>query len=331
MASFKRNLKFGLTVESTYNTFVRPGANKGIAILEASVTPNQQWMEDMQANAIPEKKLTDVVAGVRSWTAKVRCKVPREGFGQLLKNLFGSIADAAIGAPFTGTKHTFSASSLTPASVSLLLMDDVGEWQLSGGVVKMAKFIWEINKPIYAEIDFIGGGFTYTTLGTAPTIPTTSGINPFYHFNDGWLITAAGVSYTPDKIELTIETNYADGLADSYEINTTGAASNARKQLERAGEPPISYRVSFHRLLQNTTQAAKFLAGTTGATSMESGNEAGTGATDYFIKMSMANCLVKNYQQEDSNGVLTETVEVEGYQSASTDNQFIYKDKQTVS
>lgn len=336
--TFRRNLKFGINIEATYNTYVAPAASDGIAILEGGFTPSRVWMEEMTAQSLPEKKLTDLVAGPNSFTARVTFKMPKEGLGQLLKNVYGSISDTAVGATFSGTRHTFSASNTTPTSISLLLSDDIQAVQLSGAAVKTLRLIGEIGEPIKAEVDFIGGTWTPVASGVGSmTVPTTvSTINPYWHTNAITTISAVGTTITPARWEFMVENTYAEGLAESYEIQTTTAANNARKQLERAGDFPIRYTLTLERLLQTTTALSAFTAGTTGVSSVELKETAGstdtsTGTNDYYAKINLTTSVIKEYTQTEASDLIKETLLIEGYQSASTDNSFVYKDKIAVS
>lgn len=335
---FGRNLVFGLKMETTYNTFVRPATLNGLVVMEGGISPNQEFMEEMSANSIAERKSTDVVPSVQNWTSTLKCKFPKEGFGQLLKNVYGSVTDTAVGASFSGTRHIFKSSNTTPTSVSLLYIMNNYEWNLAGGAVSSLKLGGEIGKPIMAEVNFLGGKFTAPTIGTSPTIPTTAAsTNPFYHFNDITNITVSDTVYTPFSWELNIENAYADGLADSYEIQSTTAAANSRKQLERAGEPPIKFTLSFKKLLQSNTQSAKFITGTSGASIIElkgatGATDTSTGVNDYYFKLDMVYSLIKSYELTKSGDLWVETTNLEGYfNTATSDNQMIYKDKQTVS
>jgi len=335
--TFGRNLKFGLNIESAYNTYVAPAASDGIAILEGGFTPARVWMEVMTAQSLPEKKITDLVAGPTNYVAHIRCKLPKEGFGQLLKNVYGTVADTAVSAPFGGTRHTFSASNTTPTSISLLISDDIQAYQLSGAAVKTLRLVGEIGQPVVAEIDFVGGSWVQAASGVGSmTVPTTaSTINPYWHTNAITTINAVGTAWTPSRWELVVECAYADGLAESYEISTTTAASNARKQLERAGDFPITYILTAERLLQATTQFIAFTAGTQGATSVElketgSTTDTSTGTNDYYAKINMATSVIKEYTQDKATDIIKETLVIEGYQNVSTDNNFILKDKNSV-
>src|SRR5574342_1429619 len=178
--TFGRNLKFGINIEGTYNTYVAPTSSDGIVILDGGFTPSIVWMETMSAQSLSEKKITDIVAGPRNFTARTRFKMPKEGLGQLLKNAYGAVADTAVGATFSGTRHTFSSSNTTPTSISLLLSDDIQAYQLSGAAVKTMRFVGEQGQPIVCEVDYIGGRWAQAASGVgAMTVPTTaSTINP---------------------------------------------------------------------------------------------------------------------------------------------------------
>lgn len=336
--TFGRNLKFGLNIESTYNTYVAPIASDGIAILEGSFTPNRVWMETMTAQSLPEKKLTDIVPGPVNYTARIRCKLPKEGFGQLLKNVFGTMADTAVGATFSGIRHIFSASNTTPTSISLLLSDDIQAYQLSGAAVKTLRFIGEIGEPVIAEVDFIGGTWTPAASGVGSmTVPTTvTAVNPYWHTNDITTVQAAGTTITPSRWEFTLDNVYADGLAESYEISTVTATTNSRKQLERAGTFPIRYLLKIDRLIQATTAFTNYTNATSGASSIElkqtsTSTDISTGTNDYYAKITMATSFIKEYIQEKASDLIKESLLIEGYQNVSTDNQITYKDKTAVS
>lgn len=336
--TFGRNLKFGLNLESVYNTYVAPTTSDGVAILEGGFTPNRVWMETMTAQSIPEKKITDIVPGPVNYTARIRCKLPKEGFGQLLKNAYGAVADTAVGATFSGTRHIFSASNTTPVSVSLLLSDDIQAYQLSGAAIKTLRLIGEIGEPVVAEVDFIGGTWMPAASGVGTmTVPTTaSTVNPYWHTNDITTVQAAGTSLTPSRWEFTLENVYADGLAESYEISTVTATTNSRKQLERAGDFPIRYTLKIDRLIQATTALTNFTNATSGASSIElkqtaTSTDTSTGTNDYYAKITMATSYIKEYTQEKASDLIRESLLIEGYQNVSTDNQLTYKDKNTVS
>lgn len=325
-----RNDIFGLAKETTYGTFVRP--TSGILILPPSnFTPTKQRMDEASAFGVAEKKLSDFAFGVRNWTGRLRGKLSREGLGIMLKNALGAHADTAH-APFT--THEFTASPSTPASVSALLMhgksgDAVGwEWQLSGGMVKTLRVIGEINKPMEFEAELAGGKWDKQAFGTAPTIPVPTSGQHWWAFNDGWSINVAGSAYAPRSFELVIENSLNDGLEDSYEIQTAAAAANDRVRMERGGNPGIIWKGVFRRLVQASAQIDKFVAGTTGSTTVQAGTENDT--TNYFFLFQMASSIVTDYQLNDSNGLWEEVITVEGYQSAATDNKVQYKDKQTV-
>jgi hypothetical protein len=328
--TFGRNIKVALGQEAVYNTYVSPVAH-GIYVEPdgVDISPEKQIIELPVSRGVAMPNLADMAEGVKGWTGKLRFALSKEDMNWLILNLFGAVTTTLISGGFY--THVHLISNTTPKSLSVLYQHDlVGittpfkrEWQLSGGMIKSLKLIFELNKPVMCEIELVGGTFLLTyPVGTAPTYSVPATDKPyFYTFKNG-LFTINDLT-TWNRVELTFAPAIADGLEDSYEYG-----SDARKRLERAGEPAMLITGTAKRLLDEETNLAAWDALTTIGLVFLSGVIANP-AYAFKIELTKLKLMTPPKRDKKGMGLFEETLSFKAFmESANTENRITINDTQ---
>jgi len=328
--TFGRNIKVALGQETNYNEYVSPVAH-GIYVEPDGVdfTPDKQIIEIPTSRGVPMPNLADIGEGVKGWTGKLRFALCKEDMNWIFLNLFGAVTTALISGLYYS--HTHKISNATPKSLSVLYQHDLAtvanrEWRLSGGMIKSLKLIFELNKPIMVEIELTGGTYLISqTVGTAPTYSVPGSGLYFYTFKNG-LFTINALT-TWNHVELTFAPALADGLEDSYEYG-----SDARKRIERAGEPAMLITGTAKRLLDEETNLIAWDQLTTISLDFKytvAGGAMGVAEYAFNVNLDKLKLITPPKREKKGMGLFEETLSFKAFiENADTENTIIIQDTQ---
>ncbi len=324
--TFGRNVKVAVAQEAVYNTYVSPVAH-GIYVEPdgVDITPDKQIIELPVSRGVPMPNLADIGEGVKAWTGKLKFALSKEDMNWIFLNLFGAVTTTLISGGYYS--HVHLISNTTPKSLSGLFQHDLAtvvnrEWRLSGGMIKSLKLIFELNKPVMVEVELAGGTYLLAqTVGTAPTYSVPATGLYFYTFKDGAFTINALTTW--NHIELTFAPAIADGLEESYEYG-----SDARKRLERAGEPAMLITGTAKRLLDEETNLTAWDALTTIGLVFLSGVIANP-AYAFKIELTKLKLTTPPKREKKGMSLFEETLSFKAFmESANTENRITINDTQ---
>lgn len=174
----------GIVVETTYGTFATP--TRFIEFISESF---ENKIERVESKAIRKgqrvARSDDWAAGTKSIEGDLELEVWNKGFGLVLRSMFGGVATAGTGAPYT---HTFTPDDLPSLTVQVGRPDvggTVRPFTYLGCVVSSWEMEANVGDPVNLKISVVGQDeATDETLATA-SYPT------------GWeLLTFVGASLT---------------------------------------------------------------------------------------------------------------------------------------
>jgi len=326
--TFGRNIKVALGQEAVYDTYVSPVAH-GICVDPSGVdfSPDKQIIEIPTSRGVPMPNLADMAEGVKAWTGKIPFALAKEDMNWIFLNLLGTVTTSTIAGTPNYYKHIHQISTATPKSLSVLYQHDLAavanrEWRLSGGMIKSLKLVFDLNKEIAVLIELEGGTYLISqTVGTAPTYSVPASGLYFYIFKNG-LFTINGLT-TWNHVELNFAPAIDDSLEASYEYG-----SDARKRLERAGEPAMLITGTAKRLLDEETNLTAWDAFTTIALTFLYGDIA-VAAYALKIELLKLKLITPPKREKKGMGLFEETLTFKAFRDSNdTDNAITILDTQ---
>lgn len=336
--SFRRNLLLAVQRESTYNTYIS-SAQQGFRILPgATLTFVRDIREEPMSRIQAAPSPFDLAAGLRGWRFEFQMSMPKEGMGVWFYHIMGANVTSAVG---TYQKHLINPSnpllgtSATPTSLSLRLIDDNREWQLSGGMVEELKVQMRLENSWLVSVKMIGGSWVDAGTLTAPAY--TDAAVGRHHFMaedfEFWVNqpTGSASNWKATDFELTLARQYADGPSESYESGSVN-----RVRLESAGTPAFNITGMTRRvydgfaqfdLMDNYTQFRVEMRATTNGA--ENIGQVDT-VSVYAWKLFLEKCLVVDWNKDESSGIDLQRLDFRATYTAAADMQVAVQDRMTI-